>query len=125
MSVLSNTAKGAAGFKAAKGAAKNPTVLRAGAKAAPPAAKLGWKFAKPRLKRTTRRKAERFGDVLGTTLTVYGPQAARQLGLAEPPKPKRTAPRIVLGILIGATAVYFLEPEHGAQHREQVLKLVG
>lgn len=125
MSVLSGTAKGTAGLKAAKVAARNPKVLRAGAKAAPPAAKLGWNFAKPRMKRTTRRKAERFGDALGTTLAVYAPQAARQFGLAEPPKPKRTAPRVALGILIGAAAVYFFEPQHGAQHRERVLGLVG
>ena len=66
------------------------------------------------MKRRTRRKAERLGDLLGTTLATYGPQAAQQLGLAEPPKKKRTAPRVALGIVIGATAVYFFEPERGA-----------
>lgn len=112
-------------MKAAKGVAKNPKILRTGAKAAPPAAKLGWNLAKPRMKRRTRRKAERLGDLLGTTLATYGPQAAQQLGLAEPPKKKRTAPRVALGIVIGATAVYFFEPERGAARREQVVKLVG
>jgi hypothetical protein len=125
MAVLGKATKGFIGVKATKGVAKNPKILQAGAKAAPPAAKLGWKVAKPRLSRGTRRRAERLGDVVGSALTVYGPQAAEQLGLIEPPKPKRTAPRVIAGVVIGATAMYLLEPEHGREHREQLLQLVS
>ncbi|HLY51215.1 MAG TPA: hypothetical protein VKR21_18630 [Solirubrobacteraceae bacterium] len=56
---------------------------------------------------------------------MHAPRAAYDLGLAEPPKPKRTAPRLVAGVVIAASAVYFLEPEHGKEHREKVTQLVG
>lgn len=125
MAVLGKATKGFVGVKAAKGVAKNPKILKAGAKAAPPAAKFGWKLTKPRLTRRTRRRAERLGEAVGSALAVYGPQAAEQFGLIEPPKPKRTAPRVAAGVVIGATAVYLLEPEHGREHREQLRQLVG
>ncbi|HZU59663.1 MAG TPA: hypothetical protein VE983_01790 [Solirubrobacteraceae bacterium] len=73
-----------------------------GAKAARPEAKL----AKP--------LAQRWGD------------AARQLGLVveQPPK-KRTAPRVAIGILIGAGGAYLLDPERGAERRHRLSKLLG
>ena len=50
---------------------------------------------------------------------------ARQFGLVEEPKAKRSAPRVVTGALIGAGAMYLLEPQHGRQHREQVHRLIS
>jgi hypothetical protein len=128
MSVISTTTKGKVGLKAAKGAAKRPRAVLAGTRAAIPAAKLGVKASRPLLKRRARQRADQLLDVsrkVGQALTVYGPQTAYELGLAEPPKPKRTAPRLAAGIVIGASAVYFLEPGQGREHRERVAQLVS
>jgi hypothetical protein len=105
-----------------------PGKLAAGTQVAWPAGKLGFKVTKPLLKRRARKRVEQVGEVVrtaGEVLAVYGPQAAYELGLAEPPKPKRTAPRVAAGVIIGASAVYFLEPEHGREHRKKVAQLVG
>lgn len=129
MAVLSTATKGWLGMKTAKGVAKNPGVVKfvgkAGAKGASPLAKLSWNVGKPIVKRRTRKKLEQIGETVGTVLAAYGPQAAEQLGLLEPPKEKKTAPRVAAGVVLGAGAVYFLEPKHGAEHREQLLKLVS
>lgn len=128
MSVISTTTKGKVGLKAAKGAAKRPRAVLAGTRAAIPAVKLGAKAGRPLLKRRARRRADQLLDAsrkVGEALTVYGPQAAYELGLAEPPKSKRTAPRLAAGMVIGATAVYFLEPGQGREHREKVAELVS
>jgi hypothetical protein len=79
-------------------------------------------------KRRARKRIERLGEAtmnLGQLLVTYGPQAAANLGLVEQPKPKRTAPRLAAGAVLGASAVYFLEPEHGKEHREKVLQKVS
>lgn len=143
MAIISKGAKGAAGVKAVKGVAKNPGVLTKGAKGAvgvkaakavaknPGIVKFGAKAATPVAKRKARKgvnRVERFGDAaaaFGRELVEYGPQAAQELGLVELPKPKRTAPRLAAGVVLGAGAVYFLEPENGREHREKVLKLVA
>jgi hypothetical protein len=64
---------------------------------------------------------------VATTLAVYGPEVARELGLVEieTPKHQRTAPRVALGVVIGAGAVYLLEPGQGRQRRQQLMGLVG
>jgi hypothetical protein len=128
MSIISTTTKGKAGFKAAKGLAKRPRLLAGGAQAALPVGKLGLRASKPVLKRQARRRIDQLdktAHTLGEMLAVQGPRAAYELGLAEPPKPKRTAPRVAAGVIIGASAVYFLEPEHGREHREKVAQIVG
>ena len=128
MSVISTTTKGKIGLKAAKGAAKRPRVVMAGTRAAIAAAKLGAKAGKLCLKRRGRQRTDQLLGVsrkVGEALTVFGPQAAYELGLAEPPKPKRTAPHFAAGMVIGASAVYFLEPDQGRKHRKKVAKLVG
>jgi hypothetical protein len=123
------------GAKAAKPAAKvgakaaKPTA-KVGLKAAKPTAKVAVKAGKPMAKRRARRRADQMRDVArmlgdrarlaGAVLVVYGPMVAYELGLAERPKPKRTAPRVITGIVIGATGVYFLD----AEHREKVGGLV-
>jgi hypothetical protein len=60
----------------------------------------------------------------GTKFAVPAAKAAYALGLIEPPKPKRTAPRIAAGAVLGAGAVYLLDPEQGKQHRRRVAQLV-
>jgi len=128
MSVVSKGTKGVLGIKAGRVAAKHPRALISGAKAAAPVGKLSLKASRPLLKRKALRQAEKVGEAartLGEALVVYGPQAAYELGLAEPPKRKRTAPRLAAGIVIGAGAMYFLEPGVGRQHREKVAQLVG
>ncbi len=128
MTILDVTTKAKASTNAAKFAINNPAILRRGVQVSRPAARLGIKASKPVAKRRMRRRAEQFSEaakVIGETLVTYGPPAAYGLGLAEPPKPKRTAPRVAAGVVIGASAVYFLEPEHGKEHREKVAQLVG
>ncbi len=128
MGVLSTTSKAKLGAKAAKAAIDHPGVIRTGAQAVRPAGKLGFKLGKPWSKRRARQKAETIGDAaraLGESLALYVPQAAYGLGLVEPPKPKRTAPRVIVGVVIGAAAVYFLEPEHGAERRHQLAEILG
>jgi len=128
MSLISTRTKGRAGIKAAKIAAKRPQLLLAGTKVAVPATKAGLKASKPLLKRRARQRVEQLDRVsrsLGEALAVHAPRAAYELGLADPPKRKRTAPRVVAGIVIGASAMYFLEPEHGKEHREKVAQVVG
>jgi len=123
MAVLGTTAKGALAVKGAKGVAKNPAILRAGAKAAPPTAKLAFRVGKPVAKRRARRRAQRVGEsarTVATTLAVHGPQAAQELGLMPAPKRKRTLPRILVGMLLGAGLVYFLDPQHGSERRQRL-----
>jgi hypothetical protein len=128
MSVLSTRTKARLGAKAATGAIKNPGLGRLGAQA-------GLKAYTPIVRRRTRKQVGSVGDTArtvgdsartyGEMLLTYGPQAAQELGLVSAPKPKRTVPRVAAGVVIGAGAVYFLEPQHGAQRREKALSLVG
>jgi hypothetical protein len=124
MSVASTLTKAKVGTKAATGAVKNPGLAGLGARAYTPI-----------IKRRTHKRAATVGDAArtvgdtartyGELLVTYGPQAAQELGLVSAPKPKRTAPAVAAGVVIGAGAAYFLEPEHGAERREKVLRRVG
>jgi hypothetical protein len=128
MSVISPKTKGKAGVKAVKAAAKRPQLLWAGTRIAMPAGKAGLKASKPLVKRRARRRVERLDQAsrrLGEALSVYAPRAAYDLGLADPPKPKRTTPRVAAGAVLGAGAMYFLEPGEGKKHREKVAQLVS
>lgn len=133
MAVLSNTTKGKLGLAAAGTALKNPratkTATKFVAKATAPAAKGGIKVTKAIGKRKARRRIEDLGDAARGfvgLLAVYGPEAAQALGWVEPPKPKRTAPRVLIGVVIGATGMYLLEPgAPGREHRAQLAKLVA
>jgi hypothetical protein len=120
MAVLSNSTKGKAGLKAAGAAIKNPTATRLVAKASAPAAKGGARFAKAVGKRKANRRIEDVGRTartVGETIAIYGPEAAQFFGWVEPPKRKRTSPRVLVGIVIGATAVYMLEPSGAGKER--------
>ena len=93
-----------------------------------PAGKAGAKASRSIVKRRVRKRAEGIGDAaraVGEAALLYGQQAAWELGLAQPPKPKRTAPRLAAGMIVGATAVYFLEPDHGKEHRDKLAAFVS
>jgi len=130
--MLSTKTKAKAGAKTAKTIAESPLLRSALGEAAPPIAKLGVKAGKKRMSRKTRKQLEQLGDTVGTVASLAGdyvPQAAKaaqQLGLVEPPKQKKTAPRVFVGVVIGAVATYLLEPgEAGRKHRAQVQRLVS
>ena len=128
MSVIPTTTKVKLGAKGVRGAASHPRLLRTGAKGASMTTRMAAMATMPIAKRRARRRIERMGETardFGQTLITYGPQAAANLGLIEPAKPKRTAPRLAAGAVLGASAVYFLEPEHGKEHREKVLQMVS
>lgn len=128
MAAVSTTTKGNIGRKAAKSAIKHPRVLLVGARAGGRTGKLAIKVAKPLIKRRVRRRTGNLGaamSTIGQTVAAYGPMLVYETGLVERPRPKRTAPRVAAGVVIGAGAMYFLEPGHGREHREQVAKLVG
>jgi len=105
--------------------AKGPRLLLAGTQVPRPVSKLGLKASKPSVKRRAPNRVEQLREAaqqpgegahtVGEVLAVYGPIAAYTLGLAEPPKTKRTAPWIAAGIVIGASAVYFVDPKHRAK----------
>jgi|GEM_PF-2174087 len=153
MAVLSRRTKGRLAIKAAGGAAKRPGVVAAlgrtgvgvgkvGARSAPPLARATLRVGRPIVKRRARRRLSAAADTTGAAiaqtagavaafvetageiLAAYGPPAAQALGLCEPPRQRRTAPRVALGVLIGAGAMYLLEPGQGAEHRRQLLRLV-
>jgi hypothetical protein len=115
-------------IKAAKAVIENPPLRHAAAAAAPPAAKLVLKRKRRQARRRSREQAERISDAARTAssaLANYGPAAAEALGLTEPPKQKRTAPRVGVGVLIGAGAMYLLEPEKGHARRQKVKGMVA
>ncbi len=127
MAVLSRSTKTKLGLKGAKVLARNPAILRTGTRAAAPAGRLGFRLAKPVAKRRARQRGADLSQAAQTAaayLITYAPQVAQQLGLVEPPRRRRTGPLLVAGVVVGASAVYFLEPANGKAHREQVLKLV-
>ena len=106
---------------------KNPGLGRLGAQA-------GLKAYTPIVKRRARKRVGGVGDTVRTvgdsarpTGRCSSPTVLKRpgLGLVSAPKPKRTVPRVAAGVVIGAGAAYFLEPEHGAQRREKALSLVG
>lgn len=128
MSIVSTTTKARVGAKAARTAVKNPGILKAGAGMATPVARLGAKVRLSIARRRARRRIDRFGHAareLGQNLVTYGPQAALELGLVEAPKRKRTAPRVAAGVVLGAGAMYLLEPDHGREHREKLMSKVA
>ncbi len=115
-------------LKAAKAVIENPPLRHAAATAAPPAVKLILKRKRRRAGRRSREQAERISDAARTAsaaLANYGPAAAEALGLTEPPKQKKTAPRVGVGILIGAGTMYLLEPEKGQARRQKVKGLIA
>jgi hypothetical protein len=132
MSVIGRRTKAKAGLGAAKAAAKRPQLVlmgaKTGARLAVPVGKAGLKASRFLVRRRARRRVhqlQRASGTVGELLAVQAPRVAYDLGLAEPPKPKRPAPRVAAGVVLGASAVYFLQPEHGKERRERVAQLVS
>jgi hypothetical protein len=131
MTVLSNPTKGRVGLKVAGAAIKNPAATRLALqrgfappplipKASAPAAKGGLRLGKTVAKRKANRRIEDVGKTaraVGETIATYGPEAAQLLGWVEQPKAKRTAPRVLVGVVIGAAAMYMLEPGPAGKER--------
>ncbi len=119
----STKTKALVGAKGAKALVRYPVLRRTTVRATRPAAKLGWVV----VKRRARGQLERVGEAartVGETVVIYGPPAAQVLGLVEAPKPRRTVPAFAVGTVIGAGAVYLLEPEHGSEHRRRIQTLL-
>jgi len=135
MRLVNTPTKGKLVRTAAKTAGKHPNATWTGVRRSAPAARLAFKLGRSMYQRRTRRRMQRIGATARTTgewlaatgelLATYGPQAAQELGLVEAPKPKRTAPRFVAGVAVGAGVVYFFEPERGRVRREKLLELVA
>ena len=105
------------GAKGAIAMARHPTLRRATVKA-----------GKTVAKRKAREQYDELSAIARTGAAlwvIYGVPAARELGLIQPPKPRRTGRAFFAGVAIGAAAVYFLEPKHGAEHRASVANLLG
>jgi hypothetical protein len=126
---MSNTTKGKIGLRAAGAAAKNPGATSFVAKAGAPVAKGGARLGKTVAKRKANRRIEDIGRTartVGETISTYGPEAAQLFGWVEPPKPKRTAPRVLVGVVIGAAAMFVLEPSAaGKERRAKVRELLS
>jgi hypothetical protein len=129
--MMSTKTKARVGAKAAKTIIEEPLLRSAVSEVAPPIAKLGVDVGKRRLKRRTRKQLAQIGDTVGTVANLaqnYAPQAAQaaqQLGLVEPVKTKRTLPRVLAGVALGASLTLLLEPGTGRQRRDQVRRLFG
>jgi hypothetical protein len=110
MAVKTKT-KAKLGAKTAKTVAKNPRAVRA-------VGRVAFKVGKPVAKRKVRRHAKRVSrrtERIGATartaaewVVVFGPIAAQAAGLVQPPKRRHTGMRVVAGVVLGATAMYFL-----------------
>ena len=113
--MVSTKTKAKAGAKGAHVVARHPMVRKGTVKA-------GWTAGKIVARRKARAGVERFsgaGSAIGETMMVVAvvcPQVAQGLGLVETPKRRSAFPAVVAGIVIGAGAVYLLDPErrHGA-----------
>jgi hypothetical protein len=96
---------------------KTKTKAKVGAKTAktvvkhPSLGKMAFRVGKPVAQHKVRRRVQRIGTTaraLGEWVVVVGPVAAEALGLVPPPKRTHTAGRVILGVVIGATAMYYL-----------------
>ena len=133
MSALSTTTKARLGVKATKHAAKRPKLLLRGAQTAKPVVRGRAKISSRRKKGHAQRHAGsvvQTAQKVGQTTFATGQAAValgRQLALQQAEARaghKRTAPRVAAGVAIGATAMYFLEPGNGAQHRQTPSEMV-
>ncbi len=108
------------GVKGAMLLARHPMLRRA-------TARVGWSAGKTVAERRFRphlELVETAARTVGETvvlLVTYGPELAEALGLVEPPKRRRTGRAVVVGVAIGAGAVYLSAPER----RRQLQQLLG
>ncbi len=111
---MNKKTKAKMGAKAAKTAARHRGASWVGMKGA---VKMGKPVAKRQARRQARQRIEQIGTAARTTgalVAMYGPLAVQALGLVEVPKRKRTLPRVAVGVVIGAGAMYFFGPQRGS-----------
>ncbi len=125
MSFVNTTTKAVLGIKAGKTTARHSGIVKNVGRAVAPVGKASFRVGKPLMNRQLRRRARRIADTTGLVLTSYGPLAAYALGLAEPPRQRRVTPWLGTGVVIGASAVYLLEPEQGGERRQRIAQLVS
>jgi hypothetical protein len=103
---------------------KTKTKVKLGAKTAKTVAKRPWlgkmafRVGRPVAEHKVRRRVQRIGTTAraaGEWVVVVGPVAAEALGLVPPPKRTHTAGRVVLCVVIGATAMYYLRRDNREQ----------
>lgn len=90
--------------------------------------KLGFKATKPLAKRRARQRAEGLAQAARSakeTAVIYGPRVAYALGLIEVLKRRPTTPFFVAGVVIGASAMYFLDAGRGRERRRRVAQPAG
>jgi hypothetical protein len=122
--MLTRRTKAKLAARAIKEMIEHPTMRRAATTVATPVVK---RKVRAKSRRVRQRRAD-LGEAArsaGTTLAKHGPAAAETLGLYQPPKEKKAGPRVLVGIVIGATVMYLLEPDKGAARRGRLLALVG
>ena len=105
---------------AGKGMIEHPAVRHAATSVAVPVAKRRIRTKS----RRARRRAEHYGELAQTAAGTLA-QSAQQLGLIETPAPKRTAPRVAVGVVIGAATMFLLEPKAGRARRAKLAGLVS
>ncbi len=122
MSVLSTKTKARIGVKTAKQAAQHPKLALRGARGAQPVVR---GVVKVRTRQARRQAAAALdtGRSVGQSVFEAGRQAALDAAQAQLPR-KRTAPRVAVGIVVGATAMYFLDPTSGDKRRRRALGLI-
>jgi hypothetical protein len=129
MSALSTTTKARLGVKATKHATKRPKLLLWGAQTAKPVVRGRAKLSSRQTKRhagsvvQTAQKVGQTTFATGRTVIALGRQLALQQAEARAGH-TRTGLRVAAGVVIGATAMYFLEPGSGAQHRQTLSGMV-
>ena len=122
MSALSTKTKTRVGVKAAKQAARHPKLVLRGAQGAKPVVR-GVVNLRTRQARHQAAAVLDAGRSIAQTVFEAGRQAGQVAARAEVPR-RRTAPRVAVGIVVGAAAMYFLDPASGDQRRRNALELV-
>jgi hypothetical protein len=118
MSVLSTKTKARIGRKTAKQAVRHPKLVLRGARGAKPVV---WGVVSMRTRQARRQAGAVLaaGRSVGQTVFAAGRQAAQAQGSR-----KRTAPRVAVGVVVGATVMYLLDPASGDVRRRRVIGLI-
>jgi hypothetical protein len=119
MSVLSTKTKARIGVKTTKQAAKHPKLALRGARGTKPVVRAAVNL---RAHQARDQAAAVVDAVRSVGQTVF--DAGRQAAKAQAPR-KRTAPRVVVGIVVGAGAMYVLDPASGDQRRRSLIGLIA
>jgi hypothetical protein len=139
--MLSRKSKAKAGLTTARAIIDDPAIRSAAANAAQPVARLSFGITKRVARRRARRRLDRLDAVVhhlaetvsATTdlVQTYGPSVVESLGslglveVRQPRQRRASTPKVVGGVLLGAGAMFLLEPVHGREHRRQLQRLVA